>query len=445
MSEAQVSEAGPRGWKFVLRALRYRNYRLFFVGQGTSLIGTHMQWVALPWLVWTLFHSYWLLGVIGFLGPLPAVLLTPFAGVIADRVSRHRLIILTQFCAMVLAVLWTALALSGRFEVWQILALSMAGGAVNAFDITGRQSFVVEMVERREDLPNAIALNSSMFNAARLVGPALAGAVLASGPSLARVPGIAQAVNTQLLGVALCFALNAVSFLAVLLALLAMRVAPREPGPRRKVWHELAEGFRYSFGHPGLRAVLILSLMTGLLGSGWGVLLAPLVDRVYHAGPHAFGLLSSAGGLGAITGAIYLASRRTLRGLGVVLVCGGLLSGLGLIAFSRVSVLALGLPLVVLMNLGAMIQGASGNTTLQTLTDDDKRGRVMSMWTLTAFAGGPFASLIAGALAGAIGAPNTILLCGVGVLVSVLVFASAMLRNRQLRHPGYGEGEERRT
>jgi hypothetical protein len=300
---------------------------------------------------------------------------------------------------------------------------------------------VVEMVERREDLPNAIALNSSMFNAARLVGPALAGAVLATGPSLAKLPWIPAGVDTRFLGVALCFLLNSVSFLAVLLALLAMRVERREPAPRRQVRVELAEGFRYSFGHPALRSVLILALMSGLLGSGWGVLLAPLVDQVYHGGPHAFGLMSSAGGLGAIAGAGYLASRRNLRGLGGILVAGGALSGLALMAFSRVSVLALGVPLIVLMNLGMMIQGAAGNTTLQTLTDDDKRGRVMSMWTMSFMATGPFSNLIAGSLGGAIGAPNTILIAGAGVLVSVAVFASAVLKIEQLRHPGHVEAE----
>jgi MFS family permease len=426
----------------VLRAFRYRNYRLFFLGQGLSLVGTWMQWIAMPWLVWYMFGSYFLLGLIGFLGPLPALVVAPFAGVVADRVNLRRMLILTQTLAMLQAFILTALVLSGKIQAWEIILLSMIGGVVVAFDMTGRQSFVIQMVDRREDLPNAIALNSSMFNGARLIGPSLAGVSLAFGDRLAALPAVAQHLAALHLtlhypGEGLCFFLNGVSFLAVIGALVAMRVPPHEPGPRRQVLQEISDGFRHSFGHPAIRAVLVLSLMTGLLGSGWGVLMVPLVDRVYHSGPMTSGFLMSMGALGAIAGALYLASRRTLRGLGQLMAGAGVLFGLALIGFSRVHVLALGVPLIILMNLGMMVQGASANTTLQTLVDDDKRGRVMSIYTMTMFAGGPFSSLLAGTLAGFMGAPDTIRVFGLGVLLSAVVFIAALVRTRELKHPGH--------
>ncbi|HEY3396464.1 MAG TPA: MFS transporter [Armatimonadota bacterium] len=441
MSINDAPSAEPRGWKFVLRAFRYRNYRLFFFGQGMSLIGTWMQWIAMPWLVWQLYGSYLLLGLIGFLGPIPAFLIAPFAGVVVERVNLRRMLILTQTLAMLQAFTLTALVLTGTIQAWQIIVLSMIGGVIGAFDMTGRQAFVIQMVERRADLSNAIALNSSMFNGARLIGPGLAGVALAFGSRLTELVPATQHLLAHHPGEGLCLLLNGVSFLAVIGALVAMRVPPREPGPRRQVRQELVEGFRYSFGHPGIRAVLVLSLMTGLLGSGWGTLMAPLVDKVYHGGPQTLGLLMSAGAVGAISGALYLASRRTLRGLGTLMAGAGLLFGVALLGFSRASTLALGIPLIVLMNLGMMLQGASSNTTLQTLVDDDKRGRVMSMYTMTMFAGGPVSSLLAGTLAGLFGAPDTILLFGFGVLLSAAVFIVALARTRDLKHPGHVDRE----
>ena len=245
------SSSGPQGWRFVLRALRHRNYRLFFVGQGVSLIGTWMQWIAMPWLIYDRTHSAFLLGLVGFLGGIPALIAAPFAGVIADRVDRRRLLVFTQTLAMIQAFVLSALVLTGHIQPWHIVALSVVGGLIGAFDMPARQAFTVEMVER-EDLGNAIALNSSMFQGARLIGPTIAGLLMATA------------------GAGICFLVNGVTYIAVILALLAMRLPRHERTPHpARVRHDLAEGFRYAYGFPPIRAILTLGWMTSLLASGF--------------------------------------------------------------------------------------------------------------------------------------------------------------------------------
>ena len=289
-----------------LRALRSRNFRLFFAGQTVSLIGTWIQQIAMSWLVYRLTGSAFMLGIVGFVATLPGVFITPFAGVAADRWNRHRMVIATQTGAMLQALALAALVLTGTVRVWHILALSAFVGVVNGFDMPARQSFLLEMVERKEDLPNAIALNSSMFNGARLVGPAIAGALIAA------------------VGEGICFLINGLSFLAVLVALLAMRVPRRElPAGRLDMLRDLGDGFRYAFRSPAIRMVLAFLAVASLFAQPYTVLMPVVATRVLHGGAHTLGLLMAATGLGALSGALYLATRPSVVGLGRVLVVGG--------------------------------------------------------------------------------------------------------------------------
>ncbi|HEY7727543.1 MAG TPA: MFS transporter [Candidatus Eisenbacteria bacterium] len=387
------------------RALRHRNYRLFFSGQSISLIGTWLTRVATGWLVYRLTHSAFALGVVGFVGQLPTFLLAPFAGVWVDRLNRHRVLVVTQALAAAQSAALAALTLGGLITIRDILLLSAFQGVINAVDMPARQSFVVEMVEDRADLPNAIALNSSMFNGARLVGPSLAGLLIAW------------------VGEGWCFLADAVSYLAVIASLLAMRV-PLRAGLRTvgRVLHELREGFQYVAGFTPIRSVLLLLALSGLFGMPYTVLLPIFAGQVLHGGPHTLGFLMAASGLGALLGALYLASRRSVLGLGRLIAAMSGLFGLGLIAFSRSPWLLLSLPLMALVGMSMMVQMASSNTILQTIVDEDKRGRVMSYYAMAFFGSAPLGSFFAGSLASRIGAPDTILCGGVACLISAGVF-----------------------
>ena len=413
-----------RGVKFVLRALRYRNYRLFFGGQGISLVGTWMQRIAMSWLVYSLTGSAFLLGLVGFAGMLPTFLITPFAGVLIDRWNRHRVIVVTQILALLQALVLSLLVLTGTMNAanatWMILALSIFLGVVNAFDMPARQSFVVDMVERREDLGNAIALNSSLFNGARLIGPTVAGIVIA------------------VVGEGFCFLLNAVSYIAVIVALLAMRLPPRAPQPpRRHVLHELVEGFRHAFGFPPIRTLLLLVGFVSLVGMPYAVLMPVFATQVFGGNAQTLGYLMGAGGIGALIGAVHLASRRSVLGLGRMLAVGTGVAGLSLVAFAYADQLWLGLMLMVAAGWGMMVQMASANTILQTLVDDDKRGRVMALYAMT-FAGmAPFGSLLAGGLADAVGAPLTVLFTGLGCLAAATLFTLNLPSLRRQSGPIY--------
>ncbi len=295
----EVAVAVERRGRPLLRALGHRNFRLFFLGQGISLIGTWMQQVAVAWLVLVLTGSPLWLGVVGFAGQIPALVLAPFAGVLVDRWDRYRLILLTQTLAMLQAFVLAALALSGTVEVWQVAVLSLLLGAVNAFDMTARQAFLTDLVERGEDLPNAIALNSSLVNGARLVGPALAGLLLAW-----TSPGV-------------CFLVNGISYLAVLAALLALRVPRHQPLPAGvPLMRQLREGFAYAFGFAPIRALLLLLALVSLLGMAYSVLLPVFATEVLGGGAGTLGLLSAASGVGALGSAVVLAARRSVVGLG---------------------------------------------------------------------------------------------------------------------------------
>ena len=402
------------------RALRHRNYRLFFSGQSISLIGTWLTRIATSWLIYRLTGSELLLGVLGFAGQIPTFLLAPLAGVLVDRWDRHRVLVVTQVLAMIQSGLLAALALAGVIQVWHVVALSVLQGIVNAFDMPARQALVVEMVEDRADLPNAIALNSSMVNAARLLGPSIAGVLIAS------------------VGEGYCFLVDAVSYLAVIASLLLMRLPARDVAPRTaRVLADFKEGFFYAAESRAIRSVLLLLAVVSLMGTPYTVLLPVIAKQVLGGGASTLGLLTAASGLGALGGAIYLASRQTVLGLGRVIVISTAVFGAGLIAFSRVSVLWLSLPLMFLTGGGMMLQMAASNTILQTIVEEDKRGRVMSLFAMAFFGTVPFGSLIAGVLATRLGAENTILVGGAVCLVASLVFLRQLPGLRRSVRPIY--------
>ena len=413
-------KALPRLHQSLGRALRHRNYRLFFVGQGISLVGTWLTRVATSWLVYRLTGSALLLGVVGFAGQIPTFFLAPLAGVWIDRWDRHKVLVVTQALAMVQSALLAGFALTGTIGVPHVIALNLFQGLINAFDTPARQSFVVQMIEDREDLPNAIALNSSMVNGARLLGPAIAGILIAA------------------VGEGWCFLLDALSYLAVLASLFAMRLAarPKARAPRG-VLTELAEGLRYVVGFAPIRAVLLLLALVSLMGMPYTVLMPVMAKEVLGGGPDTLGLLMASAGLGALGGALWLASRRSVLGLGRVIPIAAACFGLALIAFSRSRVLWLSLPLLALAGMAMMVQMASSNTVLQTIVDEDKRGRVMSFYAAAFFGSVPFGSLLAGALASRLGAPGTILVGGVACIIGAAVFSTQLPRLRKAVRPIY--------
>jgi MFS family permease len=416
-----MTEDAGRGRVFLaLRALRHRNFRLFTLGQSISVIGTWMQQVALGWLVYRLTDSAFLLGLVAFMSQGPVFLLAPLAGELADRISRRSIVIATQLLAMLQALLLGTLVVSGVIDVWHILVLSALLGCITGFDIPARQSFLLEMVGDRNDLPNAIALNSSIFNAARLIGPAIAGFAIAA------------------TGEGVVILINGFSYIAVIASLLAMDVAPRAvPAGSGAVLHRMREGFDYAFGFPPIRAILGLVASVSLFAVPFTVLLPVVATESLGGGPRTLGMLMSATGLGALAGALVLASRSTVRGLGRVIVGSAMLFGAALTAFALADSLLLALPLLTIAGFGMMTQMASSNTILQTIVDDDKRGRVMSLYSMAFIGLSPLGSLFAGAVAARIGAPDTIAIGGVAAMAAALVFGSRLPRLRRHIVPIY--------
>jgi MFS family permease len=406
---------------FMLRALRHRNYRLFFSGQSVSLIGTWMTRIATSWLVYRLTGSPLLLGLVGFAGQIPSFLLAPVAGVLVDRWNRHRLLVWTQVLAMLQSALLAVLALTGVIEIWHVVVLSLFQGVINAFDMPARQAFVVEMVEQREDLGNAIALNSSMVNAARLLGPSIGGVIIAA------------------VGEGWCFALDAVSYLAVIASLLVMRITARRPAARRqtRVLHELREGWSYVAGSAPIRSLLLLLALSSLAGMPYSVLMPAFASTILHGGPHTLGFLMAASGLGALGGALFLANRETVLGLGKIVPLAAGLFGAGLVGLSFTGSFPVAFVLLLLTGLGFMVQMAASNTLLQTLVEDDKRGRVMSFYTMAFMGTAPFGSLLAGWLADRIGVPETLLAGGIGCCAGALWFAAILPGLREKVRPIY--------
>ncbi len=410
----------PKGFRLIFRALYSRNYRLFFGGQGVSLIGTWMQQIAMSWLVYRLTDSAFLLGLIGFLSQISSLLFSPFAGVLSDRWNRHHILVVTQSLAMIQAFILAALTLMGVIAVSHLIILSIFLGLVNAFDMPTRQAFVVEMVEKREHLGNAIALNSFLFNGARLLGPSIAGILI------------------SLLGEGMCFLVNGFSFLAVILALLAMNMpSTKKDSQKPQVWSELKEGFIYAFSFPPIRSILLFIGWISFVGMANTTLMPIFARDILHGDSKIYGFLMAAIGVGAIIAAMFLASRKSVLGLGRIIVIGSGIFGIGLIFFSVSHILWLSFFLLLVSGFGMMVHMASSNTILQTIVDDDKRGRVMSLYA-TAFMGmAPLGSLAGGSLAGWIGAPPTLILVGASCMVGAFLFRKILPTLRLMIHPIY--------
>jgi MFS family permease len=388
-----------------LRALQYRNFRLFFGGQLISLIGTWMQNVAQAWLVYRLTGSAVLLGAVGFAGQIPVLILSPaLGGVFADRFDRRRIVIGTQTSALLLAFVLAALTLSGQVRIWHVFVLSSLLGVVNSFDIPARQSFIVEMVGK-PDLMNAIALNSSMFNASRVVGPAVAGILVAT------------------MGEGWCFFANGVSYIAVIAGLLAMRMAPREPvGRTGSPLAHVVEGFRFVIGNPPIHALLMLLGIVSLTGMPYVVLMPIFADRILHGGAQALGWLMGFTGVGALGGALLLATRRNLKGLGTWVAFAALSFGVCLMAFSLSKSLALSAAILIPAGFSMMIQMGSSNTLIQSMVPDRLRGRVMSVYSMMFMGMAPIGSLMAGAAASRFGAPATVAAGGLICMTAAGIF-----------------------
>jgi MFS family permease len=387
------------------RALRHRNYRLFFGGQTVSLIGTWVTRIATSWLVYRLTGSELLLGVVGFAGQVPLLLLSPFAGVLVDRWDRRRLLVVTQVLSALQSAALAFLAFT-HITVTEIILLQIAQGIINAFDTPARQAFVVEMVDKREDLPNAIALNSSMFNASRIIGPSIGGMLIA------------------VAGEGWCFTLDAISYVAVILSLLAMRFTrPPVIRPLTRMLDDLRSGVKYVFGFPPVRALLADVAIVGTFGMMYTTLAPVIASKVLHGGAHTLGILMTASGLGALLGTIYLASRHTVLGLGKVIVAASIALSLALAAFAFAHHLWIALLVLPVIGAGMMLQAASANTILQTVVSGELRGRVMAFYGVAVLGTQPFGSLLAGVLGERIGTQNTILFSATVCLAASIWFA----------------------
>ena len=417
-----ISEPSKKSSRFgdVFRALRHRNYRLFFFGQGVSLVGTWMQQIAVSWLVYRMTNSPFLLGFVGFVGMIPTFVCTPLAGVFADRHDRRNMLLVTQALSMLQAAVLAFLVLSHQIQVWHIIVLSAFMGIINSFDIPIRQAFTVEMIEKKEDLGNAIALNSSVFNAARLVGPSLAGLLIAW------------------TGEGMCFLLNALSYLAVLGSLFFMRMKPFEKLPStRNIFWELKDGWNYAFHFPPIRLILMFLSLLSLMGISYQVLMPVFAKDIFHGGPHTLGFLIAMSGVGALTGALYLAARKNVIGLAGIAVRMAGLFGVTMIAFSFSRSLPLSMLVSLGLGFGMMVHMAACNTILQTIVEEDKRGRVMSFYTMAFMGTMPFGSLLAGSLASWIGAPCTLLFSGCCCITGAVFFFRKLPLIRKWIRPIY--------
>jgi MFS family permease len=388
----------------MIRALKHRNYQLFFSGQLISLVGTWMQSVAESWLIYRLTGSSVLLGFIGFSGQIPIFLLAPIGGAVADRFSRHKILIITQTTSMILVSMLAAVTLLGAVQPWHIFALAALLGVVNAFDIPARQSFVVEMVGK-EDLVNAIALNSSMFNGARVVGPAVAG------------------ILVGIVGEGWCFLSNAISYIAVITGLMLMQVPRHVPQERKgSALSQIGEGFRFVGKTRPVRALLLLLGAVSLLGMPYAVLMPIFADQILHGGPSGLGLLMGASGVGALAGALSLAARRGVSGLGswIAYACAGF--GASIILFSLSRTFWLSALLLVPTGFSMMVQMAASNTLVQMMVPDALRGRVMAVYSMMFMGMAPLGALLAGLLADRLGAPETVALGGAVCILGAIVF-----------------------
>ena len=422
IADKAASKPPGRDYSHAWRALRHRNFRLFFGGQSISLIGTWMTRIATAWLVYRLTKSALLLGTVSFAGQIPTFLLAPFAGVLVDRLNRRTVLIWTQTLAMVQSLVLAALTLSHRITITEILILSAFQGFINAFDMPGRQAFMVQMVKDRTDLSNAIAINSSMVNLARLLGPSLAGLVIA-------------ATNEGW-----CFLIDGVSYIAVIISLLMMRIEVADiKRSAASMFEQLREGWDYVSSFVPVRSILMLFALVSLMGMPYVVLMPLFAAQVLHGGPHTLGFLMGAAGVGALISALSLVIRKSVRGLLKMLPIAAASFGAGLVLFGLSRHFWLSLPLMVVVGFGMMQGLTASNTIIQTLVPEDKRGRVMSYYTVAFVGMAPFGSLLAGALAHWIGAPYTVMLTGTCCIVGAALFAKRLRTIKDHMRPIYVE------
>src|SRR5882762_4152228 len=391
-------------WPRLLGALQSRNYRLYFAGQIVSLTGTWMTQTASLWLVYHLSSSPFLLGLVGFASQVPIFFLAPFAGVWADRVNRHRLLIGTQVLSMLQSFALAGFTLSGVINAPLLVGLSFVQGLINGVDILTRQALVVAFVERREHLSNAIALNSSLFNLARLVGPAIAGYVIAA------------------FGAGICYLADGFSYIAAIIGLLAMRIVPGAKRETRHPWIEMREGFQYVFGFRPMRVLMLTLALISAVGFSYTVLTPMFARDIFHGDARVLGYLMSASGVGAVIAAIYLGSRTTIHGLGNVVALGGAVMGLGLIGFCLSRWLILSMACLGVVGMGGVLLMASSNTLMQSMVEEDKRGRVMSIFTMAFTGTMPLGNLLIGSLAGAVGPTITFVTSGAICLIVAYAF-----------------------
>jgi MFS family permease len=417
-----MNDKPASGYSHAWRALKHRNFRLFFGGQSISLIGTWMTRLAASWLVFRLTGSALLLGTISFAGQIPTFIFAPFAGVWVDRLDRRQVLVWTQALSMVQSLALAGLTLSHHITIHWVLGLSVMQGIINAFDMPGRQAFMVQMVEDRRDLSNAIAINSSMVNMARLVGPSLAGMLIA--------------VSSE----GWCFLVDGISYIAVIVSLLLMRI--HVAAVKRKVtstFTDMKVGWTYVSEFLPVRTILMLFAVVSLMGMPFVVLMPIFAARVLHGGPHTLGFLMGAMGVGALISALSLAARKSVLGLVRMIPMAAAVFGFGLIGFGLSRVLWLSMIAVMIAGMGMMQGMAGSNTIIQTLVPEDKRGRVMSYYTMAFMGMSPFGSLLAGSLAHAIGAPWTVIANGSAVLVGAAWFWIQLPAVRRDIRPIYRE------
>jgi MFS family permease len=420
--EEEKRAPAARDFSHAWRALRHRNFRLFFGGQSISLIGTWMTRIATAWLVYRLTKSALLLGTVSFVGQIPTFLLAPFAGVLVDRLNRRHVLIWTQSLAMLQSLALAWLTLTHRITIHDVLALSAFQGVINAFDMPGRQAFMVQMVEDRADLSNAIAINSSMVNLARLIGPSLAGVIIA-------------ATNEGW-----CFFIDGVSYIAVIISLLLMRVHVAEvKRVAASMFEQMREGWQYVSTFVPIRNILLLFALVSLMGMPYMVLMPLFAAQVLHGGPHTLGFLMGAAGVGALISALSLVVRKSVRGLIKMIPIAAAVFGAGLILFGMSHVLWISLVLMTAVGFGMMQGLTASNTIIQTLVPEDKRGRVMSYYTAAFVGMAPFGSLLAGSLAHWIGAPRTVILTGTFCILGAAWFWSRRGEIRDVVRPIYIE------
>jgi len=398
-----------------LRALRYYNFRLYFSGQAVSLIGTWMQRIAVSWLVYKLTHSAFMLGLVAFAGQIPVLLLSPYAGAYVDRHSRYRTLLFTQIASMIQAGALAAVVWIGNYNVTIIILLSVLLGCINAFDTPSRQSFMIVLVEEIDSLPNAIALNSSMVTFARLVGPAVAGILLSS------------------YGEDICFLINFLSFLAVIISLLLMKITvPVRPKNTEPIWSGLKEGFSYVKDNKGLRSAVLLAAAMSLLVLPYTNLLPVYAVSVFKGNVTTFSWLNSISGLGALMGAIFIATLKPGKDFMKIISYAALVFSAGLVAFAYTTNLKIALVLIMVAESGLLVEVAATNTYIQTHVEEHMRGRVVSYYVMAFLGMQPIGGLLVGSLAHLIGTPLTVLIEGLCGITAALLFTPVLKSKRKM-------------